>query len=415
MATDIVIPKLGMTMASAKVVEWKATEGDWITQGQCVLVIETEKVTCEVEALANGFLHVLMGPGSVAKVHETVGQLAETKEELEKLQIAQPSPIDLPVTTTSQATTLQKTASGGRLKITPLAKKIAGEHGLDYTRVKGTGPGGRIKKEDIIKAIEESIREPLIDAAITTPAWNGEVVDGKRVKASLPLTGMRAAVADHMQASLAGSAQISTMGEFEVGTLVELRQSLVRAEAKIGTRISYTDVLIYILARALKKYPIMNSSVVDREIKIWEDINIGVAVSLPFHEYDAGLIVPVIRNADKKTLTEVSVALKALRARCIEGTIGLEEISGGTFTLSNTGGFGKGYAFNTPIINRPQAAILGTGAIVERPMAEAGEVVIRQIMNFSLTFDHRIINGAPVGMFLGTIQEFIDTPGLLLA
>ncbi len=423
MATDIVIPKLGMTMASGKVAEWKAAEGDWITEGQGVLVIETEKVTHEVEALADGFLHILAAPGTEALVNEAVGQLAETEEELAQLQAAQPAPEGMaaaapagkPAEAAAPASGAVPAAPGGRVKITPVAKKIANEHGLDYSLVSGTGPGGRIKKADVLKAIDEGVSAPASAAASAAPAWDGEVVDGKRVKASLPLTGIRAAVAQHMQASLAGSAQLSVMGEFEVDALVELRKSLVAAEAAIGTRITYTDILTYVVARALKKNPIINSSVVDGAIKIWEDVNIGVAVSLPFQQYDAGLIVPVIRNADKKSLAEISLELKDLRTRCLDGSIGLDEIIGGTFTLSNVGGFGKGYAFNTPIINQPQSAILGTGAILDRPVAEAGEVVIRQLMNFSFTFDHRAINGAPVGMFLGTIQEFIKTPGLLLA
>lgn len=421
MATDIVIPKLGMTMASGKVAEWKAAEGEWITEGQGVLVIETEKVTHEVEALADGFLHILAGPGTEALVNEAVGQLAETEEELAQLQAAQPAPGGMAeaapadkAATPEASAAVPASAAGGRVKITPVAKKIAQEHGLDYTLVTGTGPGGRIKKADVLKAIEEGVSAPA-PAAAAAPAWDGEIVDGKRVKASLPLSGIRAAVAEHMRASLAGSAQLSVMGEFEVDAMVELRKSLVAAEAQLGTRISYTDVLIYIVARALRKNPIINSSVVDGAIKIWEDVHIGVAVSLPFQEFDAGLIVPVIRDADKKSLTEISLELKDLRNRCLDGSIGLEEIMGGTFTLSNVGGFGKGYAFNTPIINQPQSAILGTGAILDRPMAEAGEVVIKQLMNFSFTFDHRAINGAPVGMFLGTIQELIKTPGLLLA
>lgn len=422
MATDIVIPKLGMTMASGKVAEWKAAEGDWITEGQAVLTIETEKVTHDVEALADGFLHILAAPGTEALVNEAVGQLAETEAELAELQAAQPAPegvaasapADKPADAAAPASGAGPAAPGGRVKITPVAKKIAQEHGLDYSLVSGTGPGGRIKKADVLKAIEEGVSAPA-PAAAAAPAWDGEVVDGKRVKASLPLSGIRAAVAEHMQASLAGSAQLSVMGEFEVDAMVELRKSLVAAEAAVGTRITYTDILTFIVARALRKNPIINSSVVDGAIKIWEDVNIGVAVSLPFQEYDAGLIVPVIKDADKKSLAEISLELKDLRNRCLDGTIGLEEIVGGTFTLSNVGGFGKGYAFNTPIINQPQSAILGTGAILDRPVAEAGEVVIKQLMNFSFTFDHRAINGAPVGMFLGTIQELIKTPGLLLA
>lgn len=416
MANEIVIPKLGMTMASAKVAEWVAKEGDWVEENQIVLVIETEKVTYEVEALSSGYLHIIAAPDTVAAVGEAVGILAGDKEELEALQKEQPAPAGTPVSTEDAApkeAAAEKAApaAGERVKISPLAKKIAREHGLDYTRIKGSGPGGRIKKVDVEKALADKASAP----ATVAPVDDGfDVVDGKRVKAVLPLTGIRGVIADHMQRSLADSAQLTTMGEIEVGAMVKLRESYKAREASIGLRISYTDILVYILARALKDNPIMNSSLVDGEIKLWEDINIGVAVSLPWQEWDAGLVVPVIYNADKLSLLEISKKLKELREKAVSGTLALDEITGGTFTISNVGGFGKGYFFNTPIINQPQSAILGIGPILDRPVVEDGEIVVQSLMNISLTFDHRIINGAPIGKFLGRVAEFAADPGMLL-
>ncbi|ADK86333.1 catalytic domain of components of various dehydrogenase complexes [Desulfarculus baarsii DSM 2075] len=420
MASDIVIPKLGMTMASAKLAAWKAAEGEWITEGQPVMVIETEKVTQDVEALADGFLHILAAPGAVAQVGEAVGQLAADEAELKALQAAAPAPEGLaaaPAAAPSAGEPAAPAAPGGRVKITPLAKKIARENGLDYRRLTGSGPGGRIKRADVERALKEG-PPPAAEApaAQSAAAWPGEVIEGKRVKDSLPLSGIRAVIAEHMHKSLQNSAQLSAMGEFDVAELVRLRQSLIAHQEMIGARISYTDLLVYIVARALKKNPLINSSVVGDQIKLWEDINIGVAVSLPMQKYDAGLIVPVIHDADKLSLTEISLRLKDLRRRCQEGTIGLEDLGGGTFTISNVGGFGQGYVFTTPIINQPQAAILGVGAILDRPVVQPdGQIGVGKLMNFSLTFDHRAINGAPIGLFLGTIQEMIKTPGLLLA
>ncbi|RLB33549.1 MAG: 2-oxo acid dehydrogenase subunit E2 [Deltaproteobacteria bacterium] len=426
MATEIVIPKLGMTMEKAKVVEWSAQEGDWIEEGQAVLVIETEKVTHEVEALASGFLHILLGPGTEAAVGEAVGLLAESKEELSALQAERPAAERSggPSEAAASASTKPSPESAGakpgggsdrKIKISPAARKIARAHNLDIALIQGTGPGGRIKKEDVEKFLEQGGKPAATEAPVPSEdTWDGEVVDGKRVKASLPLAGIRGAVAEHMHRSLAVSAQLTTMGEFDATELVRLRQSLVEKEAELGVRISYTDIMVYALARALKKNPIINSSIVGDAVKLWEDIHIGVAVSLQWEEYDAGLIVVVVKHADRKSLVEISRAIKDLKTKAREGRIGLDEVTGGTFTLSNVGVFGQGYTFSTPVINQPESAILGIGGILDRPVVVEGEIVVRKIMNFNLTFDHRVINGGPAGKFLNDLGELVSNPYLLL-
>ncbi len=265
------------------------------------------------------------------------------------------------------------------------------------------------------KFLEQGGKPAATEAPVPSEdTWDGEVVDGKRVKASLPLAGIRGAVAEHMHRSLAVSAQLTTMGEFDATELVRLRQSLVEKEAELGVRISYTDIMVYALARAVKKNPIINSSIVGDAVKLWEDIHIGVAVSLQWEEYDAGLIVVVVKHADQKSLVEISRAIKDLKTKAREGRIGLDEVTGGTFTLSNVGVFGQGYTFSTPVINQPESAILGIGGILDRPVVVEGEIVVRKIMNFNLTFDHRVINGGPAGKFLNDLGELVSNPYLLL-
>ena len=429
MTTDIVIPKLGMTMEKATVTEWLAGEGDRVDAGQQVLVIETEKVSYEVEALNSGLLHILKGPGYVAMVSEPVGRLAVDEAELAAIQQDEPGPDTVAAPAAEAAPVPAQAPSeaspGGpseKIKISPLARKMAGEHNLDIRKISGTGPGGRIKLKDVENYLEEMkagkvsvAATPESAAALPESVWSGDVIDGKRVKDRLALTGLRGAVAEHMIRSLAVSAQLTTMGEYDATELVRMREALKAKADVLGARISYSDIIVYILARALKRNPVINSSIVDGEIVLWEDIHIGVAVSMPWEQYDAGLLVPVIKNADQKSLVQISLELKELREKAAAGRLSLDDITGGTFTLSNVGSFGKGYMFSTPIINQPQAAILLTGGIVERPLVVNGEIVVRSVMNWSFTFDHRAINGAPVGKFIGEVGEYVGNPFILLA
>lgn len=430
MKNDVVIPKLGMTMTHGKVVEWKFNEKDWVDEGQIVVVIETEKVTYDVEAQFSGYLHILAGPGDSAEVGEAIAELYESEEALAEAGPAAAStaaapaekatadPQSSPAPAAAAAPVAQGSGSAPAkrpkgIRITPTALKLAVANNLDYTVIRGSGTKGRINRADVEKALAEG---PVVAAtAAPAAAWEGETIDGKRVKDVLPLTGMRAAVAEHMHHSLQVSAQLTTMGEFDATELVRMRKAMVKQEAQLGTRVTYTDLLAYIVTKVLQQVPLINSSIVGNEIKLWEDINMGVAVSLPEEQYDAGLVVPVVKNAENLTLVELSLKIKELREKAITGNLQLDEITGGTFTISNTGGFGKGYTFNTPVISQPQSAILGVGAIIERPLVVDGEIVIREVMNWSFTFDHRAINGAPVGRFLAILSEYLENPYLLIA
>ena len=416
MAKTIAIPKLGMTMKEAKIVAWKFSEGDRVEAGNVVLQIETAKVTYDVEAQAPGFLHIVAQPGTSLPVGATAALLAETREELAQLQAEMPagaaaSAVSAPAgkPTPGAAAAGPPGERAGRIRISPLAKKLAEEHGLDYTVVTGTGPDGRIVKEDVEKAL--AAREAA-GAAPAAPA--GQAIDGKRVKTVLPLRGMRKAIADHMVLSLHVAAQLTTLTELDMTEVIRWRKQLVERQASIGFRVSYTDLLVYILARALKAVPVMNASLIDDQVVVWEDINIGVAVALQLSEYESGLIVPVVRNADRKSLAEINRALASVVERARAGTILPDDVTGSTFTLTNTGVFGNAWAWGTPIINQPESAILQTGAIVERPAVVDGQLVVRPMMPASLTFDHRVLDGAPVAVFLERLRDLIQNPATLI-
>jgi pyruvate dehydrogenase E2 component (dihydrolipoamide acetyltransferase)/2-oxoglutarate dehydrogenase E2 component (dihydrolipoamide succinyltransferase) len=212
-----------------------------------------------------------------------------------------------------------------------------------------------------------------------------------------------------MYGSLSGSAQLSFLGEFDATELVKLREAFLNKEKEIGVKITYTEILVYIIAKALKDHPDINVSLIENEIKVWEDINIGVAVALG----KEGLLVPVLKMADKKSLVEISQEIKSLVERTREGKILPHEVTGGTFTLTSGGAIGVSY-YQTPVINQPESAILGTGPITEKPVVKNGQIVIASRLPYSLTFDHRVINGFGAEQFLARLKELVETPGLLL-
>ncbi len=420
MARDIAIPKLGMTMKEAKVVAWMFNEGDPVEKGRVVMQVETAKVTHDVEAQASGFLHILVPPGETHPVGAAVGQLAETEEELAELQARTPAPdvsAAVPVEQAAEPSTRASAPAGGppgKVRISPLAKRLAEENNLDYTTVAGSGPNGRIVKEDIEKALAAGPAAAATPAAMAAEAWRGEVIDGKRVKTVLPLQGMRKAISDHMVRSLQVAAQLTTMTEFDMSEIIKLRKLLVAREAVLGFRVSYTDLLVYIIARTLKAVPVMNASLIDGKVVIWEDVHVGVAVALQVSEFESGLIVPVVKNADRKSLGDIHQAVASVVAKAREGKILPDDVTGSTFTLTNTGTFGNLWAHGTPIINQPESAILQTGSIVVRPAVVEGEVVARPLMPVSLTFDHRVLDGAPVSTFLAELKDRIENPAILI-
>ena len=414
MATEITVPRLGMAVADATIIEWKVKEGEKVTEKQVAVVIETEKLSYEVEAPAAGFIHIVLNEGDTAPMGRVIGIIAETKEELEALQKEVPKEVPTTATVAEASTAAAAQAAAvpakepavvargkDRIKISPVARKKAEEHALDITRITGTGPEGRIVRKDIEKAIAAKEVAPA-----SVPA---ETIGEKRVKQTIPLKGMRGAIAEHMHRSLSVSAQLTAMGEIDMSHMVRLRKDLVDQESVLGTRITYTDLFVFAISRVLRNHPRINSSIIGNEIKVWQDINIGVAVAL-----DEGLIVPVVKAADQKSFKEISLTIKTLAEKARERKLVAEEITGGTFTLSNLGAVGAGYRFETVIINQPESAILGTGAITERAVVRDGQIVIRPIMTYYFTYDHRAIDGAVAAKFMASLIRVLEDPGLLI-
>ncbi len=271
----------------------------------------------------------------------------------------------------------------GRVPVTPAARKLAKEHAIDLAGITGSGPRGRITREDVQKVIDTGGQAAPAAAAPTATAE------------AIPLRGMRKVIAERMHQSLQASAQLTITTEVDVTQLIDRRQE-VRQEFNV----TYTDFILQACAHALKQHRRMNAALDGTTIQVHNQIHVGLAVAL-----DEGLIVPVVRDADKKSLKDIAEESKALAEKARAGQLKLEEVSGGTFTVSNLGMFGVD-AF-TPIINAPQSGILGVGRILEKPVIYRGEITKRSMMVLSLTFDHRVIDGAPAGAFLQTVADLL--------
>jgi pyruvate dehydrogenase E2 component (dihydrolipoamide acetyltransferase)/2-oxoglutarate dehydrogenase E2 component (dihydrolipoamide succinyltransferase) len=432
MITKLFIPKLGMTMEKATIAEWRYRHGDRVEKDAPVLVIDTEKVANEIEAPTAGRLVIVAAAGEELPCGAVVGYIAETDEEFAQAagqgapaaddRTVIPDPADYP----PQLEAIKKdelgAVAGERLMISPLARRMATEQGIDPRTITGSGPGGRIVRKDVEAAGKdvqtvrnETIAVPPPAPAVPAAAGTTVAQGGKRAREVLPLKGIRKVISDHMQHSHSVSAPVSVISEIDMTETIALRDRINTKVATLGgSGITYTDIFIMVAARALRRTPIMNSSLIGNEILVWDDINIGFAVSIRMEDGRNALVVPVVHNADRLSLREICARRKDLMDRARVGKLAVDETSGGTFTITNTGTLGPRWHVQTPIINQPEAAILGTASIVDRPVVVDGAIVIRPIMPVSITFDHRIMDGAPPAEFLNNLNEMLTDPQMML-
>jgi pyruvate dehydrogenase E2 component (dihydrolipoamide acetyltransferase) len=407
MAIEITVPKLGLTMEEATLVSWKAAAGDMVKKEQIVLVLETDKVTFEMPSPGDGLLHPVAAPGSRIEVSQVVGYLAADKAELAKLAAQHPAAeTGAPAAAAAAASrpvagaagqTAAPAAAGGRVKASPVARVMAQAHGIDLGLIAGTGPGGRVVRADVLKAIEKGVPAK---AASAPAAAAGELLS---VVQEIPIAGVRKVIFKNMHLSLATQAQLTLHTEASAAAMMRLRSRLNAA----GAKVSYNAVLVKVIAQALKQHPLVNASVEGEVIKVWRQVHVGVAMDL-----GRGLIVPKVRNAEGKSIREISADIDRLVEAAKAGSLALDDLTLGTFTLTNLGAWDIDDF--TPIVNHPESAILGAGRIVEKPVARDGQVVIEPRMALSLSFDHRIIDGAPGAAFLKTIKDMIEEPALML-
>jgi len=400
MPVEIQMPKLGLTMTEGLIVEWKKKEGDPVKKGEILYVLETEKITYEVEAPEDGILAAILVPeGETVPVGTVVAYLLREGEPLEEFEAllkekAKPAISAEPAVekpTVEIPLQRQGPAESTRPKASPLAKKVARDLQIDLSRVHGTGPNGMIIREDVEKTSKElrARRAEAVEA------------EGERL---VPLTGMRRAIAKKMMAAKTETAQTYMTLNVDAGQLLAYRERILpEFQKSYGIRVTITDIVMKITAEALKKHPIINAKWTEQGILFFDEIHMGMAMAL-----DEGLVVPVIRNIDKKDLRDVAKERVKLIQKGRENRLLPDDITGSTFTVSSMGMYGVEQF--TANINVPESAILAVGAIMDKPVAHGTAVIVRPIMTVTLSYDHRLIDGAEAGKFMRTLKAFLEDP-----
>jgi pyruvate dehydrogenase E2 component (dihydrolipoamide acetyltransferase) len=467
MSTDVAMPKLGMTMEAGKLDEWLKSEGDQVAQGDQILIIETEKVSYEVESPANGLLHILVAEGNEVPVGKVLAVIAQDRAGYEALLTeknggegtpqAPPEPRDVELPQrVSEATSAKP---GHRVRIAPAARNLARQRGIDIQRITGTGPEGRITRKDVLAFEEEAESRPAIvtppekkkikitpvarrlavDRGIEVSLLIGTGPGGRITKTDVekyqcraePLvekteprqesvppvaaepnravrlerSELRRVVAQRMLQATQEAAQTTHSQDVDATALVEFREKLLpHGESAAGVRVTITDVVMKLTAWALKKHPILNSRFTKDEDLLFDRVHMGMAMA----PKEGELLVPVLRNIEKKSLFEIARQRIDYMNRGRMGALTLDEMKGSTFTVTSLGMFGLERF--VAIINRPENAILAVGAIIDKPWVYNGQVAVRKVMNTTLSYDHRTIYGVDAAKFMATLKQYIECP-----
>jgi len=417
MPVEVVMPKLGLNMTEGIVAGWLRKEGDPVRKGEPLFIVETDKVTVEAEAPANGILgRILVAEGETVPVRQVVALLLTEGEE--SLPAATPvihreartaSRDEGDRTLTLPASSLAPSDASARegdreVNASPVARRMARENGINLALVRGTGGEGRVTREDVKRFLAERGVGAGTGSSIEAPGPRlGREQDGiRKVGKPLDVAGVRAVIADRMMKSLHTTAQFTLHSEVDGTALVEFRENLkAQAEAASGRPPSYDAILVHLISMALREHPYLNATQVGNAIHLFDEIHVGVAVDTP-----GGLFAVVVRNADRKTVQEIEKELGERAERARHGMAMPDDLTGSTFTMTNLGSVGiDGF---TPIINPPEAAVLGVGRIAPKLVIQEGKVAQRYRLTLSLTIDHRIVDGAPAARFLQRLAEMMD-------
>ncbi len=452
MATKMTMPLLGQTMEEGTIIKWFKNEGDSVKEGEPLLEVMTDKVNMEVEAPESAVLRkILAQPDDIVPVQEPICILGTADESIDDLltegaprqavavpvaaarPTAEPEapPVEAAPSAPVAATPAPAQAPSGRVFSSPAARRVAREHGVEIAALagRGTGPNGRIVEKDVLDYVQAQPRmTPLaakiaadlsVDAARLAGTGIGGKVTSEDVTraaqapaapmgAEIPLSGLRKAVAKNVAASYQSAVHVTLVTEVDMTECVNLRnQMLPEIERTHGVRVSFTDLIVKAAARAILDKPIVNSSLVDDKIVIHDRVNIGLATAV-----EGGLVVPVIRDVPSKSLAQIAKENKEVVGRVRSGGASGNDFKDGTFTVTNLGTYGID-SFS-PIITPGQSAILAVCAIADKPVVVDGEIKIRSMMNLCLTFDHRVMDGAPAAEYLARVREILQAPYLLL-
>jgi 2-oxoisovalerate dehydrogenase E2 component (dihydrolipoyl transacylase) len=412
---QIKMPQLGESVTEGTVDKWLKHEGDFVKRDEPLVEVVTDKVNAEIPSPFEGKLvKIAVTEGETVRVGAVIAQI-----EVEGAGAAPAAPAPAraaapaqaqapsrPAAIAAPAAPAGQPADGGadRARLSPAVRKLAAEHGVDATALRGSGMGGRVTRDDILAAVGAGTEAPAparAAASAAVPAQRPVQVDGTREEL-VKLSAMRRAIAEHMVRSLATSPHAWTLQEVDVTSLVRYRESEKEGfRARHGVALTYLPFVVQIVCDALKQFPWLNSTWSDDGVILKHYIYMGIAVSIP-----DGLIVPVLKDADQRGFTDLVRSLNDLIERARNKQLKPDDVQGGTFTLNNTGATGS--VASQPIINQPQAAILTTEAIVRRPVVIGDGIAVRQMMNMCLSFDHRIIDGMMAGQFLSFIKKRLE-------
>ena len=413
MATEIRIPKLGLTMQEAGLNEWSVQSGQSVTAGQVLAILETDKVSFEVEAPTDGILLTLAEPGQTVAVAELIGYVAADQAEFDSLKSEAPAAAASAPAEKAPAASAADAASaapaqapaapaapGERVLASPLARAMAKENGLDLAAIPGSGPNGRVIKRDIEKVLKEGMPAAAPAKSAAAAPQPGGLLSVAR---EIPLSGVRKIIAQNMHLSLTSQAQLTLHTEASARGMQELRE---RYKAK-GVKLSFNAIIAKAIAVALAQHPGLNASLDGEVIKLWNEVHVGIAMDV-----GNGLVVPKLRNAQAKPLTALAGELDDMVERAKQNRLGPDELQGGTITITNLGAWGIDHF--TPIVNPPECAILGVGAIVDKPVAVEGGVAVEPRLALSLSFDHQVADGAYAAGFLKTLRDMLEEPLLMI-
>lgn len=392
--TEVLVPPLGQTVDTVTLVAWYKEEGQAVQEGEMLYAIETDKATLDIEAPASGVLRgVTAVPGDEVKVLSAIALITAPDElpvetpAIQEAEAVRPPTIGS-LSAGQVASHDRQPQTRERIFISPRARRLAEDQGIRWAALEPTGPEGAIIERDVRAYIQARGKETGV---------------GLEEAQAIPATAMRAVITARMAQSVSRAARVTLTSEVDATAMVNMRQRLVQDEADV----TYNDLLLHILGRALREHPQLNASLEGDTIKVWQQVHIGLAV-----DTDRGLLVPVVRDVDRKGLDRLASETRTLIARAKAGQSTPHDLSGATFTLTNLGTFGVD-SF-TPIINLPECAVLGVGRIKARPAVIKDRIVARQMMWLSLAFDHRLVDGAPAARFLQRVSQLIEHPYLLL-
>jgi pyruvate/2-oxoglutarate dehydrogenase complex dihydrolipoamide acyltransferase (E2) component len=392
MAVEVKLSSLGVNITEGTILRWLRKEGDSVEKGEILAEVETEKVNFEIVAPEAGvLLKLFYGEKTIAPVDSTVALIGKAGEEISSYLVKKPEAKTVKKETAPAAP--RERAAGGTANAFPAAKMLAKQHSVELAEIEGTGPGGRVTKEDVEKFVAQK------------RSREGERIP--ELEETIPLVGMRKAIADGMSLSLRTAAHVTTIAEVDMTELVKLRSEIGPQWKQEGLNLTYVPFVIRAAVEGIRQFPILNSQILEGSILVRKYVNFGVVVAVK-----EGLVTPVLRRVEAKSVKEIAQALEEISARARERKLSLEDMRGGTLTLSNPGVFGAVIA--TPIIYQPQNAILWMGRIAKMPVVRNDQIVIRSMMYLCVSYDHRAIDGSIAAQFLQHIRKLLEEPRPLL-